>query len=351
MPKLKEKIKWEDIIDAIKSNSCMLFLGPEAVTMPDGKLIHRAALEYIQDKNGIDDVTFYEGEEFLYFHRNIRQTAYMGISKFYKQQPIPSIFDAIAEIPFYFILNASPDIYLKQVFEQRNFKFHFSHYKIEDKQEEVDDISGKTPLLYNIFGTVDMPNSLIFTHDDLFRFLFSITEKGHKIHPKVASQFQNASFLIFLGFKFERWYVKLLLRLLGIHENSIEKSAMGLHQHNDNGEIESFFDRHFNVKFIESHIPEFVDELYQRCKAENLLKNFEMNKVHKEQLIDVERKLINLVNDLDISGFFEEIDKLPIGYDKKTELGLLKKEFIGGQSSSNIHYFDRLKVFAQELVR
>ncbi len=350
MPKFKEDINWDAIMNAIESNSCMLFLGPEAVTLSDGKPIYRAALEHIRDKNS-KDITFYQGEEFLYFHRNITRTAYSEIGKFYNQQKTPAIFQTLADIPFYFILNASPDNYLKQIFEQKkDFKFHFSHYQVEEVQKEINDINKETPLLYNIFGTIEKPSSLIFTHDDLFKFLFSIIGKGNfKIHETVMSQFHNASFLVFLGFKFEKWYVRLLLRLLGIHESETEKSAMGFHQHNDNGEIENFFNQNFNVEFIESNIPEFIEDLHQRCGNRDLLRNFDKNSFYKEKLVNIKRELINMIDEIEMAKFFEEVDNLSLNSEEKTKLNILKQEFTGGQSKHDIYYHNRLKVFVQEL--
>lgn len=346
MLKLKEDINWEVIIESVKSGSCMLFLGPEAVALPDGMPIYHAALEHIKNKYS-KDITFYTGEEFLHPHRSsLNGSINMGISSFYNQQQIPTIFEAIAEIPFYFILNASPDNYLKQVFDQKkNFKFHAAYYEVEAVQKEINDISKERPLLYNIFGMVEKPSSLIFTHDNLFKFLFSIIGKDNfKMHQTVTSQFQNATFLVFLGFKFEKWYIKLLLRLLGIHESEIEKNAMGFVQHSDDSETKNFFYQHFNVEFVESHIQEFVTELHKRCAESNLLRDFTKThqNPHKEKFFD-------MIDELDIAQFFQQIELLSLSSEEKIKLNIFRQEFIGGQAKNDIYYHSRLKTFVQEL--
>jgi hypothetical protein len=339
-----EEINWERMIRHIKDGKCMLLIGLEAVTMRSNerKPVHHAAFNMIKEDH---DFYLYEGEELLYFNKNQNsiRTAYGEIANFYKNQEIPNIFHQLAEIPFYFILNASPDNFLKRVFENKKkttgFTYYSDYYEIEKSQKDkpIPQGSGNNPILYHIFGTVENHNTLLFTHDDLFRFLFSIIG-DYKMPNGIKANFQNATFFIFLGFKFEKWYSKLLLRLFDMHNDGIKKSAMGLHQHTDNGETKKFFKEHFNVEFIESQIPEFVAELHRRCNEKNLLRNFDIvQKTCKD-------KLIGMINETEIADFFQKIDTLNIS---SPEINTLRKEYVMGLYKADI--YDRFKTLVNGL--
>ena len=69
------------------------------------------------------------------------------------------------------------------------------------------------PLVFHVFGKLDVPESLVITEDNFFDFLVSVAEDRSLI-PLVVQEALSNSSLLFLGFGLEDWDVRVLLRSL-----------------------------------------------------------------------------------------------------------------------------------------
>jgi hypothetical protein len=76
---------------------------------------------------------------------------------------------------------------------------------------------------------------------------------------------------VFLGFSFDDWYMKLLLRVLKVHEKEISYAHPpgpgGIDRQN-----RSFFESNFKVTFLDKKIDEFVTGLHGMCEENGLLR-------------------------------------------------------------------------------
>lgn len=60
------------------------------------------------------------------------------------------------------------------------------------------------PLVYHLFGHLNIPDSMVLTEDDYFEFLRGVTSNKDLIPPRVRSALTNAS-TMFLGFQLDDW--------------------------------------------------------------------------------------------------------------------------------------------------
>ena len=67
------------------------------------------------------------------------------------------------------------------------------------------------PLVYRLFGSLDLPESLVLTEDDYFDFLIGVTRERKAIPTKVMRAFSDSS-LLFLGFRLDEWDFRVLFR-------------------------------------------------------------------------------------------------------------------------------------------
>ena len=67
------------------------------------------------------------------------------------------------------------------------------------------------PLVYHLFGRLDMPESLVLTEDDYFDFLIGVTQRSVAIPRKVRRALSDSS-LLFLGFRMDEWDFRVLFR-------------------------------------------------------------------------------------------------------------------------------------------
>lgn len=70
-----------------------------------------------------------------------------------------------------------------------------------------------TPLVYNLFGTFDQPESLVLTEDDYFDYLIH-TARFRELIPLAVRGALNRSALLFLGFQLDEWNFRVLFRSL-----------------------------------------------------------------------------------------------------------------------------------------
>ena len=176
-------------------------------------------------------------------------------------------------MPFHLILSLSPDKILSKAFDQLELPHHFHFYDKKNYNEKRDDEklnfqpSKDNRLIYNVFGSIDNEDSLILSYDDLFEFLQKILN-NHSLPKTVRETIMDANCFVFVGFNYGKWYLKLLLRIMNLHEKVRKVYGMGTPSKK---EIETFLVNEFDMNFTQMDTTSFVDELYENCKEAGIL--------------------------------------------------------------------------------
>jgi hypothetical protein len=68
----------------------------------------------------------------------------------------------------------------------------------------------EAPLVYHLFGKVDVPDSLVITQDDYFDALLATS--GRKLLPQAVRKALTGSSLLFIGFQIDDWNFRVLFR-------------------------------------------------------------------------------------------------------------------------------------------
>lgn len=266
-------IDWDFTLDTIREGKCILFLGPELYTTKDGKKLEEAMLAFLQYPNNEDILNYYKEEDlFLFKSKGAQTKTYYKLKNFF-QQSFPEaekILEKIAQIPFQFIISVTPDHKLNKVYDRMNYKNKSDFYwRNHSSTTKVKLPSKDSPLVYNLFGTTELQESMVLTHNDLFDFFHSIF--GERSMPKELKHvIQKAHNLIFLGIPFRKWYLQLLLRILSLHNDS-EFMRYAANQSLDE-DMASLCRQQFSIKFLPEKVSEFIDELYIRCEKVGMLK-------------------------------------------------------------------------------
>lgn len=281
---LKEN-DWSFILDTIKNEKCILLLGPEVCICETGKQYDQALLEHLNVKNNDNILSYYERDGLFLFRDGIAKTrSYYKIKDFYKQGFNDSINNKLTEIPFHIIISTSPDHNLTDIFESKKIPHEFAYYDKTINPKDVKIPGSNAPLLYNLFGSIDKEESMILTHDDLFDFLLAIL--GNRNLPgELKNALRTADNFLFLGFKFDKWYVQLLLRLLNLH-NEQYKFARFASNKEIKPETQSLIIDQFRIEFVEDKIEKFVDGLYQKCSDEGILRDLEAPDIATSELVE-----------------------------------------------------------------
>ena len=269
-----------EIVDGIKEQKCVLLLGPGIARCNSGETMQTLLTEYfknipIEVKEDLDD---------LYTCDPTTKTrALRYLQKYCREHSEPNdSHRELALIPCHLYISITPDLLMKQALDGYVVNHEFEYYVSDQRPEEVMKPTRDKPLLYNLFGCVENQDSIIFSQGDLIKYLFSII-KDFSLPQNLRESLKNSDYFIFLGFDFEKWYLKLLLRLIELEESkpsiaTEEKKPIATEEEQRFNEmLKSFYNRKYGLVFVDTNIGEFVRNLYEECQNQRLLREIKEN--------------------------------------------------------------------------
>lgn len=286
-PSAAEQQEWEryqlmEILDAIEEERCVLIMGNYAFSRPTpGKpgeeIFLPELLQREQEKLGApatDDEKpdFFTAAQSLISRpggqRKLLRLADIQWQDLSAQQK--ERFEKISEIPFDFILSTYPFDLCHQAFAAQGIEHQYADYSYLRENTEPEPFDSTHPLIYNLFGSKRHKESMVISLERLYQFFFGVL--GTRPLPRlIQDKVQRATQLVFLGFSFDDWYMKLLLRMLKVHEKDTSYAHPpgpgGLRQGN-----QTFYESNFRVTFLNRQIDTFVSELHELCQNEGLLR-------------------------------------------------------------------------------
>jgi hypothetical protein len=101
---------------------------------------------------------------------------------------------------------------------------------------------------------------MVFTFDALFEFLYSVFPINN-IPDKLKLEIQKAGTFLFMGFNYDKWYLKIIFFILHkiCETTGVIKTAM-VHAGEKRGSI-NFFQSQFNINFYKDNTISFLDKL------------------------------------------------------------------------------------------
>lgn len=265
---------WNEIMASIEREECILVLGPGAIQNARGESLHDQLADLLAKET--DEEVPKEQEKVFFLSdclmqkRGWRKILGDRVNQAFSPEAPHPYFQQLAEIPFHFYVSLSPDHLLKDAFEEKALSHQFVYYNYKENPEFTETPQKENPMILNLFGSRDHDDSMVLTHDALFDFLFAILSTK-RLPLQVKEKIISAYNFVLLGFDFESWYLKILLRLFESHRKEISYAnvwhKVGLSQ-----DTQWFYESKFKVDFVDDQIPEFISALHDRCKKENILR-------------------------------------------------------------------------------
>lgn len=296
-----EGVDFSALIDAIKFDNCIVFIGPELSIDPTGKSLHEAFYESI-NSNSLK----YNPEEGFFMPDSetglINKMKRFYTDTFHQENATGyEILEKIGQIPFTLFISAAPDDTLHRIFDNHNKKHTFLFYN--ESEQSTEEPSKENPIIYNFLGYPESNGKFIFTFQQFHSYL---NQKKHiKIPVNIESKVSDAVHYLFLGFNFEKWYNRLAL--LSFNLNKTDSYAFG--SSNLKSSVKEFINKQFNISYINNNYNDFVDILLQKAHdegiAESLSKIFVQNTILtlerlRIKAIDITKleKLLEIEDDL-----------------------------------------------------
>jgi SIR2-like domain/TIR domain len=274
--------QWNRLLYAIKKGRCLLMLGAgastltkEGVTRP---LTEWLALELAaQLRQSNHPLVESESGSLLYVateyfkHCESIVTLQEEVEKFYAANGAKpnELYRSLAKLPFPLVVSTTPDTLLEKAWDLEFKEWSTAYYSFQkDKSKEGEDLqieapNGEHPLLYNLFGDVKDPASLVLTEKDRLKFIEDIIQHNNAIPNAIIKEFKD-KIVLFLGFDFEQWHLRIMPKKI-FREEKINAQIFvpnGGYQLSQSAKV--FFQNQYKMDFLPQDSVAFVKELLER---------------------------------------------------------------------------------------
>jgi hypothetical protein len=264
----KEAAINELLIKDIKKGKSVLFLGPELLVNQEGKY-YKTYFKQLADDNKQMISKYFSKENLFAFQGSKsaidQRMVAIKVTKFYEEAGDESILNLISQLPFPLIINVSPDTALNKLFTKNNYNYRAAYFP-DPRSSNIDQPTIASPIIYNIFGSIEEEQSIIMTHTKLFETIIELMQKD-SIPVNIRDFMKTANSFIFLGMKFETWYYQLLLSILGFN-NASATIKVGAPQEADMDTV-SVMDSCFKIDFSSLNPFSIIENLYKTIKKDN----------------------------------------------------------------------------------
>jgi len=304
-----EDVNFDDLIDAIKFDNCILFIGPEISVDEKGNSIHEKFYQSISTRN-----TEYDSKE-SFFEPNSETKLINKMKRFYTEsfhyenKSGYEILEKLAQIPFNMIVSAAPDDTLHRIFDSHNKKHTFVYYN-EDEQE-VNEPSKENPIIFNFLGNPAINGKYVFTFQQFHDYINQ--KQVIKIPVNIEAKVSEAVHYLFIGFDFEKWYNRLALISFKLNEKT---DSYTFNNTKLTDSVKAFIVKQFNISYIDKYSNDFVDILLQKTHEAKL--TISLSDVFvKNTLSALERIRVKAI----------DINKLEMLMDIENEMKQIKNKF------------------------
>ena len=278
---LFDEVQWDDLLDSIQYNKCVVFLGPEISVDENGVSLHdnfnrssgKQGLEY-NDK----DSFFMPGQD----KSDTEKDILMKVMKYYSNKFSTEntighqIIENIAKIPFPLIVSVAPDETIRKVFHEHNKPHNF--YAYNGKTLDVQVPTVENPVVYNLLGSplgspvdklapgnANEKGFYIFMHEHFFDYM----QKGTNVRMplNIGDMVRNAHRLLFIGIDFNKWYNRLLMFCLDVKAKGFSCYPTDLESVHSN-----FIKQQFKITNAQGNYLKFVELLLSKCIERGMYK-------------------------------------------------------------------------------
>lgn len=164
-----------------------------------------------------------------------------------------------------------------EALKKKGKKYIYTWYNFRGTKRDIEEMGTKEkPLIYYLYGSVDEPESLVLSEDDLLDFLIAIISKNPPLPANISSEFRNKTkCFLFIGFGFNNWYLRILLLHVLQDKSYRDNRSFALEQI---GPVDDpnfqyaiiFFKDHYKIHYYNMELKKFVRELNKRYHKSTL---------------------------------------------------------------------------------
>lgn len=263
-----DAIRWRRLLQALRHQGCVLFIGPEISVDSQGRSLHHEF--YVDLAKDYSEIEYLENEG--YFSPESDEIILYDVLDFYskdfpgKNVTGRKILEQLAQIPFSLIISLCPDDTIHKVFSDYDLNHQFIAYN--GTRQEAEPMTPEKPVVYNILGNASSNGRYIFTHENFYNYLNKVY-----IPAEIKKKIQDATHYLFIGFDFNKWYNRLLLFILEFEQKKSGAHRMTIGKKDVKEDIEKFISKQFNITFVDNDYSQFIQWLIHNVNEEGILRN------------------------------------------------------------------------------
>lgn len=280
--------EWSTLMYTIRQNNCILMLGPDTSfeqingqTQPLTEILaHELAEKIPLDIQDIDPSNLAQMAQYYLTETEEERTDLEAQVDFFyraRQRLTNQLYTDLAALPFYLTITTTPDHMFCEALRANNKKPIIESYNFRGENPNMVQMGTiKNPLVFYLYGTMDEPESVVLTEDDILDFLAAIIAKSPALPSNILSELRDKKkSLLFLGFGFKRWYLRILLHVLLGHDKKSRSFALEQCTPHNMEEFQKtilFFKMsNYKIIFCEKELSSFVQNLRERYEKEKHL--------------------------------------------------------------------------------
>jgi TIR domain/SIR2-like domain len=268
---------WTSLTSSIENGRCILMLGPGAFIADfDGEVlpVGVALARFIKERLGPEHANLDPFKPWSVAQAAVAtedaSTVTRWAEEFYEQyDTVSDALKNLASLPFQLVINTSVGLSAEKAFHDAKSQTYADYYdRTGQAREHLPDPSTDAPVVYNLFGSVAHPSSMILSENDRLDFLISIISENPPLPPKLTSTLcdPRQSFL-FLGFNLGQWQLKMLMYAVLRRVQRDNKSfALELQRDDLDEDAILFYLSGHKVHFVDVDLSTLTNELRTRVR-------------------------------------------------------------------------------------
>lgn len=274
---------YHNIARNISEGSCVLFLGPAAITakqsdgsyQPLTELCANQLAKNLELSDDEEDSLYHVASALRIMTKRSDTMLISDVQDFYnkaeREAQLHPMLEQLADLPFKIIVNTTPDDFFARYYATavRDYRFDFYNFRKPATDPLYSFGDDAAPLIYNLFGFYKKSESLVLTYNDQLAYVNKITGAQHERLPdSLLAAFTVPRFYLFLGFDFEDWSLRVLFDALFKNaRSSIQPFAYSRKgQRATDPYARVFFQGEFRMEFPKVDMETFVSNLLEHIK-------------------------------------------------------------------------------------
>ncbi len=248
-----------------RRGQCLLLLGPELSVNKTGTNYRKYCKEIVEPS--LPSLKYFHQDNLFQADPTDATLLPEILRIFYREVGDPIFLEMLSRIQFPLIINVAPDISLQEKYGSLKIDFKEGYFSAGyNTNMPLDSLepTKNMPIIYNMFGTVEDPGSMVTTYPQLYTTIEYLL-RDNALPNGVQGFIKSAQSFLFLGFKLDSWYYQLLCHKLGITSSPV-KPAVCTPGMDESDQVSIIMKKNFNISFSSLNSLECIQMLVAQCK-------------------------------------------------------------------------------------